>query len=448
MDDKKGAAGKSGENRLIDEVTKRILGEDGWLSRNLITIEKALSWVVAIAGLVLGALSFSTDDLSAEVLFVIIATDVMIFFLWGVLSAFVMFRERKYYQTLLYQEGAEHGHKILNLNSQILAEKRKVDELRESKLQLAKTRDSMVNIMASLSRSLSSYLDKLEEAVSARYDEINRMMDILDPEDSADGVPNDDDASNGKTVTYLLEEAVRGKFETRSALFSVHNDYIGDVLDCGRQLVEEYLLTKGFQLKVSFCIKLMLFPDYPAQIFSKMSDRVIYTAFRDKITWAGERRLESPPQLFTIKGNSDFASCLESSQPYIFNIGDAPLIRNESNFYNKLYNCGVTATIETRPRGPESESLVYGFIACDVFCDDKDARPMDENVATMLLTLRNNIALFYEQVDAAWRNLNSVEVVFDEEEAEKSFSECYYEFLSHERSSIENMLQNERRRTR
>lgn len=418
-----------------------IVGSPSKLSKYIVGLDKALSWVVALVGLALSVwTAVMGDKVSTPWIIGIIAVDSVLLVLLGALSAVLFARQRM----ALQNETMQIRRKLDDAESERAGmEKahRNALEAKDAAIRLGgELHEELLAEQASLSRITIEAINEISEIANKYYEQIERLSSILDLDEVASDTPmvavNSGDGNKRNHLTievykYCLENSEESLKSLKEQLFHEHGTFLKEILNTGCQMIRSHLLLRNHDLKVALCVKLFLEPDMDDELLANAPSRNIFTAFRDTRTFEQERRREKPPQLFSVKGNTDFEHCLATDSPYVFNnASKGGALRNESSYFGNLYNSGVTVEIVSKVKGSREPGLVYGFLACDVNNSSPEFDPMDESVANILISLRNLIALFYDQLNAVWDYACSADLLEDDEpEAVQNFFQAYYRYL-------------------
>ncbi len=106
------------------------------------------------------------------------------------------------------------------------------------------------------------------------------------------------------------------KNEYSNSLFDLYKRYTTNILNETLDLLATYLNIYGKKEKLSATVKLFNTP-YKSN-YTNAKDIIVYTAFRDKITFEEHKR-EIGSEPYTITGNADFVRCLSKDQFIINN---------------------------------------------------------------------------------------------------------------------------------
>lgn len=413
-----------------------LVGEQSKLSEYAVTIDKILSWIVAIAGLILAVwTSVAGDQINFPWILGIIAVDSIMLVLLGVLSAVLFAKQRASFRDKQVEVEVKLKNEIkLREDNEVKSKNDLTEKDKAIETGINKYSD-FISGGATLTRAAIESTNGIAEVANRHFERIRRLEPILD-EAEIDRLNQTDNSKEDGIYAYFLDEYLRSLEQMSEDFFQEHDILLKQLLDTGSKLIEDYLSCRGMPLRVSMCVKLFVDPNFSNELLSQISRRNIYTAFRDTETFDQERRRENPPQRFSVKGNSDFEHCLATDSVYTFNnavLGGT--VRNESNHFCRLYNCGATAEIVSKVKGSREPGIIYGFIACDVLNQDGSLEPIDDHVGDILIMLRNLLALFYDQIDAVWGYAfdSSEELCASEESASEcgqTFFDAYYAHLT------------------
>lgn len=415
------------------------LGEAGLLSKYAVGLDKAASWVVALVGLVLAIITPTVGDgVSWIWIATIIGVNAVLLVIFGAFSAVLYAKQR---HSLKNHEDKS----VAKLKNEISESNHCIERLEKEKEEEAEKCELLVDTFVSSLESHAILTMKLLESTNAISMILNEWYEKLDKiQQTFEGLDLDKD-DGGSLKKYYLGEYESAFENTRIRFFKEHKLFLRDVLESGRQTIEAYYRSQGRRYKVALCVKMFTEPDYSNKLIINVFDRNIFTGFRDDLTWSQERRQENPPQLFSVRGNTDFERSLLNGTAFVFNnetVGGT--LSNESNYFGVYYNCGATVRIASKVRGTRSPAFVYGFLACDLLNNDESFEPIDPAVVNVLLDLRNILAAYYDQLNALWNYFNEiahmgrmVDVLEEDDEdfasdddSPKPFFSAYYEYLA------------------
>lgn len=248
-----------------------VLGSPTKPAKYIVGLDKALSWVVAIAGLALSVwTAVMGDTLSTPWIIGIIAVDSILLVLLGALSAVLFAHQR----VVLKRE----TEGIRNKLDEVEREKT-VSEAAHQSLVATKDRELRLNVdlheeflseQASLSRATIEAINEVSEIANEYYEQLDRLASIIDLDKVPSG--NDDiisdtsreDGRNYPTIEiykYCLTNRDESLTSFKEKLFHEHGTFLKEILNTGCQMIRSHLLLRGRDLKVAMCVKLFLEPN-------------------------------------------------------------------------------------------------------------------------------------------------------------------------------------------
>ena len=352
----------------------------GYMNIFLKLIEKYLSWVIAIGGLICSIVGlFNTDAFSSRVVYLIVIIDTLILIGIGCYIAI------SYYINLSKKGEYERD---------IECYARRVDALKE-KLQINKKTIETININSEyIISSLCNFLNRFFSMTDKALDEIESIK----TEEKEMREHNYTNSEINKKIALLTKE--KNDYIWHSVIDD-YNRFLGNITVKAKETIEAYLSSKGIKTNVALAIKLLITPTEMRQINKVQNQPIVYTAFRDSKTWREKKRNEIAKNKYTINKNSDFIHCLNRDY-FIFNNknSDSEDYTNENKNFDDYYNCGVTSLISSNKH---DDRIVYGFLACDVLNENSELEDiMDMNVANILKGISHVIATYFDNIDNNW----------------------------------------------
>ncbi|MCD8013653.1 MAG: hypothetical protein LUG99_10835 [Lachnospiraceae bacterium] len=196
-----------------------------------------------------------------------------------------------------------------------------------------------------------------------------------------------------------------------TGLFTLFKQYTSNLLNYTVSIIGEYLDLHQRSIQVSTTVKLFDRPYYTHDDEGR-NKILVYTAFRDKITYEEHER-EIGENSYTIDGNVDFLRCIKKEH-YIVNNAQ----KHDSNYWNEhvdfdaYYNCAVVVPI--RAKLPEGSFKILGYLCCDCKNSDLDKQIFDTETANILFTLAQMYSNFLEALEANWIDrLSNIDGVAD-----------------------------------
>ena len=205
--------------------------------------------------------------------------------------------------------------------------------------------------------------------------------------------------------TTIQKEIKISRQEFSDGLFELYKRYTTHFLPNIVEMIEAYLKIHGHRHKISATIKLFNRP--LASTKDDKSNIIVYSAFRDKLTYETDENREIGKERYTIDGNIDFSICLQKEQFIINNAKkDSTNYLNEHTDFETYYNCSVVVPIKVKQ---ESSFKYLGYLCCDCLNSDKDPdtyKPgieiFTKEVADLLFSMAQIYGTFLETLDSNW----------------------------------------------
>jgi len=196
------------------------------------------------------------------------------------------------------------------------------------------------------------------------------------------------------------EDAIKYINDFLMQLNSIYNEYIEQIIDETKTIIQDLIKSNGYELRVSIALKL-----YNKTYENKFHrDEIkIFTEHRDKET-TRENKREIGKLDFSIDHNTDFSSCLQMSRFIKNDVGEENQgdYMNESHDYDKKYNQTVTVPIYM----DYSQKRRFGYLCCDILDDRYNKKILNSNTADILEIVSSNIAQIFDQIYGIWCSLS------------------------------------------
>lgn len=344
-------------------------------------IEKSLSWIISIGGLVTSIIGLTKGSAFTEsVVFVIIIIDSLILILLGI-----------YVTISFYKNKSEIEEK----EKELLNEKHNMEVLQGIYGEQTKAYLSLGTNCNYVIRTLHRFLNRLYDLTEQSLDGTDSIKD--EENDMLNHGYSKEEIDN-KTIAMAKEKDDK----ISNYLFDDYKRFLSNILSKTQDNIEKYLITKGYDLEVSITIKQLIEPSLQSSEKDFISKPYVYTAFRDSRTWTKKTRKEVAQRKYTIDKNSDFIHCL-SQGFYIFNNKTTKSrdYCNENTEFDRYYNCGATTLICSVKEN--SEKYIYGFLACDVLYTKNDSDEIIDNVVAGFLEFAAYaISVYFDNIDYNW----------------------------------------------
>lgn len=345
----------------------------------LVWIKEYMSWIFAAGGLVLSAYGLTNNSrFTHNIIYIVIIIDSLIVLGLGVYIAMAYFHNTK------MEEETQRA---------ALSQEKAMEEM---KVKLK----GQENAFATLSFNDNYIVSTLHKFLHRLYELTDKCLSEIEKIRQEEITMKKHNYSDEEIEEKIVSLAKDKNKEISISLYDDYKRYLSNLLSKTQESIEQYLVTKGFECRVSLTIKQFLEPcgirDYD------ISKPCIYTAFRDSRTWGRKIRNEVAQRMYTIGDNSDFSHCLLKGY-YIFNnkTRDSKDYSNENIEFDKYYNCGVTTLIFTTDGNQEKK--IYGFLACDTLNEKyKNCDIMDQEIAQILNTVAYMIAIYFDNIDFNW----------------------------------------------
>lgn len=204
--------------------------------------------------------------------------------------------------------------------------------------------------------------------------------------------------ANGTINEETIRSEILKSYDDFSiGLFDLFKRYSSHLLNYAVSILEAYLKIKGYSHRVSVTIKLFNKP-----LYSNMNteDVLVYTAFRDKITY-DEHEREIGEVSYTISGNADFVQCLRKDHFVINNASkDSESYYNEHKDFDSYYNCAIVVAL--RVKQADNSFKFLGYLCCDTLNRDSSREIFDKEMAQLLFSLAQLYATFMETLNSNW----------------------------------------------
>lgn len=409
--------------------------------------KNALTWVIAIASLILGVVGLvkgGPED-NYAIVYAIVIVDSVLLIVWGVLVGWQHHRVRS--ESDLEKasfELREQGRQC-EYETSLRAKEQDIAVLLDRvSLEEGTIKDTIVGFNYCIS-AMSKGMSRLYSIAGKYYDELDSLgrfwadTEAELPDLKQGGSHAAKCAKKAKTALdceftrrscFLVDEAT-------SSFIREHNSFMCSLTNRIKAMLESYLVSQGLDKMVSIAIKQFVRPGTRPELLSRSLESNVYTSFRDSETWERKRRIEIPTRKYTVASNSDFYCCLSGSKYFIYNNkseADSDF-RMQSGNFGKYYNCGVTALIAQEGIEHDTSAEVYGFIACDALNVEGDASTVfDETSAMILMAASKLIATYYDNLEEVWDNLRLSAIMdldqsVDDEVCSSRFWEKYMEYL-------------------
>jgi hypothetical protein len=353
-------------------------------------VKDYISWIIAIGSLILGIIGLRKDaSFSNTVVYLIIIIDT--FILLGLGALFIV----SYYYNISNSEKYE-----ININ-ELLQEKKElyntIDNLKKSYNVINVDYDYIIGTLNKFLNKLSLFKDNYINKQNSLSEEKKSMIEH-------DYKPHEID----EKITQLTKDNIKN---ISNSIIEDYNHFMGIVTKRCKNIVENYLESKGYILEVSITVKLLLNPELLGDLHNYCTVPYVYTSFRDFKSINIRNKIAD--FLFTIMNNTDFNTCV-NRKSFIFNNkskNSTDYLNEESDFYN-FYDSGSTACVASKVEMLNDQRL-YGFITCDVLNDKYgNVEIIDNNVSTILSCLGKIISTYFEYLDLTWCSCNLSEKNF------------------------------------
>lgn len=268
-------------------------------------------------------------------------------------------------------------------------------EYNKKTIALENEREHMKKQLLTISNSVKSnnihsndIFVKIPSEANEQYDILSRLQSIMQGT-----------TPNTERVESLRKAAQESAKKYAVKLFDAFNRYCREATDEAVKLQNAYLTLKKIPLQVSVTVKLMNRPYHPN--IDNIADVMVYTAFRDHEVYSNHER-EVGEQIYTVSGNTAFIQCL--SKDYFIRNNIKPnddSYANEHRRYDEFYNCAICVPI--RLKRADGNNIFFGFFSCDCLNNDPSVtEALDRSAAQYMFAFAQNIATFFETLDANW----------------------------------------------
>ena len=201
-------------------------------------------------------------------------------------------------------------------------------------------------------------------------------------------------------LSAFKEEIEKRNKEYAHDLVFLYNNYLENIVNDTKKILEKALDIKGYQLTVTVTLKLMskVLEDADSHKHIK-----IISAFRDSEASHNNER-EIGEKEYTIDKNMDFVTCLREENFIKNNVkkGDRDYT-NEHIDFDQYYNCTITVPIYSDYAG---KKRYFGYLCCDVLNKKDDgAIVFDINEANILSSTAYNLSVFFGNINGSWKQM-------------------------------------------
>lgn len=310
-------------NKLREKISKNKSRKD--------KVDSVLTWMVNIAGLVLGVVGVAwNNSIEKWLLLVLILIDVIVVLLLGKQS--VITRSRIENEADLRELTAAGDVDAANRRADQLAANLKAEQdahssevsmWAESQLAITSQFEAVLRVESEAASNLSRiYIEYFTEA--------NRLLTYR--ASLGDNPPR-------KDHDFIQQSVMRNLDRVRRDFIVYHRSFVGNVVEAAKASVEQHLRARGIELPVSVAVKLFAFPGVTEDLVANSMQPNIFTGYRDSVSYQSLRRQRYPLPLYTLAGNSDFDFAIRKRKPFIFNNETRHgHVENESGSFPVHYN--------------------------------------------------------------------------------------------------------------
>lgn len=348
---------------------------DNFKDKYLGIINRILSWVFNVAGLILAVLSFMKNDADLG---------------WGIVLVIIIFNSIflisiSVYETLLYKRGAAIENDIAQSKAKEI--EALMYQLKSSNNQSDKLRYYYKYIIATLNK-FSTQLFAVNYKLQKAHSDIEKMINEYN--------------GNGTSMDDSFDTFIKGLKETancdyQSSMLKEFNHFLSNITNKLKFILDISLQEKGCKLETSVSVKqfsrIVVDPH-------DINDICVITTFRDSQTYSQGKR-EIGKKQYSISKNTDFLYCL--THPYFLknNIKlDDRTYDNEHIGFLNYYNCAIVVPIKCEY--PES-THIYGYLTCDILNDNfSEENLLDDKMAEIMEATANIMGIYFDSMDFQW----------------------------------------------
>lgn len=317
--------------------------------------------------------------------------------------AFFMFLFVSAGSIVLYRAN-ESKKKLGMLQSEFDTYKKNIEATFNSSILESNEKFSILNEFQFLLLKIINKYNTKQREIADRFqdglDEIEAKLEKIDnPEKEASFVLAEE---LKKQSIVFLEDIYKSFKEHQKRLFK-------EVVEQSQRSVEDILRLNGYNINVSFSMKLLTKPLILTSNGNSMGNEIIQTVFRDQRTHnTGEREVWEIE--YKIAENTDFLHCINAQNLNVkdalfisnklFKMKDEGTYRNENGRFREFYDSTIVAPITNH--FIEDGRMIFGFLTCDAMISGTEYAGKEvftHEEGKMLLSAANGVGIILSEVN-------------------------------------------------